>query len=187
MHAELNDSLKAAVEKAELDTDDLELSFPKDASGRVRLGDRHRITVTDRRKAAEWEVPSLRELFRGERPPPPDIDHYPPEYVPCFERIERHLVMFCDSNGDQTDQDLEQVYGILQKRPDGKSIGLLHDVVWQAAALMAGMFPVSAAEFAAVFETLGRSTRRWGQSPISRNYLSFLRGGKEHLKGMSME
>ena len=59
--------------------------------------------------------------------------------------------------------------------PDGRSLGDIHDFIWQVAALILGTYPLSALEFDAIFGQLCRSTRRWALRPISRNYVSYLR------------
>jgi hypothetical protein len=75
-------------------------------------------------------VPTLRELFRGNRAPPPDMDHYPPEYTPLFYFIETHFLTLCDARGDRTDQEMEEIYFMLRRRPEGRSLGASHDFMW---------------------------------------------------------
>jgi hypothetical protein len=103
------------------------------------------------------------------------MDHYPPEYVPIFYFVERHLLTICDSLGDRTDQEIEEIYSLLRRRPDGKSIGPVHDALWQTAAMVLGTHPLSQAEFDAIFGALARSTRCWGWGVVSRNYVAYLR------------
>jgi hypothetical protein len=115
------------------------------------------------------------EMLRGNRQPPAYMDHYPKAYASHSYAIERHLPGICDIIGDRTDQEMEEIYSMLRRRPDGKSLGACHDVLWQVAALLLGCIPTSEAEFEAVFETLTRSARGWAIQPISRNYVEFLR------------
>jgi hypothetical protein len=68
---------------------------------------------------------SLAKLFRGNRTPPPDMDHYPEEYVPYFHLIENHVLTICEAMVDRTDQKMEDIYTALLKRPDGRSLGAL--------------------------------------------------------------
>lgn len=63
----------------------------------------------------------------------------------------------------------------MRRRPDGKSLGPLHDVVWQSAALVLGLRPWSEAEYAAVFGQLARSARHFRMGPSSRNYFEYVR------------
>ena len=65
---------------------------------------------------------------------------------------------------------------MLRRRPDGRSLGLTHDLMWQAAALLLDTHPLSAAEFEALVGALERSTRKWGLRPVSRNYAAYLHG-----------
>ena len=69
-----------------------------------------------------------------------------------------------------TDAEMEEIYANLRRRPDGRSLGAAHDSVWQIAALTLGSFPLSAAEFDAIFTRLTRSVRNWKTGPTTRNY-----------------
>jgi hypothetical protein len=70
---------------------------------------------------------------------------------------------------------MEEIYSALRRRPDGRSLGGVHDFMWQVAALLLGSRAVSAAEYNALLGALARSTRKWGQQPVSRNYVAHLR------------
>ena len=172
---ELFPSLSETVRAAGLNVGHLSVAFEADGRGHVRLADKHRIFVSDGQKRAEWLVPSLAELFRGQRLPPPDMDEYPPDYTPHFFFIETHVLTVCDAMGDRTDQELEEIYFALRRRPDGRSLGVVHDLVWQVAALLLGRHPLSQAEFECLLGALVRSTRKWGLRPVSRNYVAYLR------------
>lgn len=141
----------------------------------IQMPDRRIVSVTDGKERVEWTVGSLSELFRGEQVPPPDLQQYPPEYVPCFYFIESHLLMLCDAIGDRTDQEMEEVYAALRRRPDGRSLSPIHDFMWQVSALLLGKYALSAAEFEGIMETLLSSARRWGLRPVSRFYVDYLR------------
>jgi hypothetical protein len=96
------------------------------------------------------------------------------EYAPHFFFIEKHVLSICDVIGDRTDQEMEEIYSMFRRRPDGRSLGAVHDFFWQVAALLLGTQALSAAEFEAVFGTLERSARKWGLRPISRFYAAYL-------------
>ena len=106
---------------------------------------------------------------------PPNMDHYAEEYAPHFFFIEERVLTLCAAMGDRTDQEMEGTYSLLRRRPDGRSLGAVHDVMWQAAALLLGTQVLSAAEFEALIGALERSTRKWALRPVSRNYVAFLR------------
>src|SRR5262249_49965219 len=146
-----------------------------DGRKHIRILDKHTVTVSDGKKMVPWKVPSLGELFRGNRAPPADIDHYPPEYLPLFFFIEGQVLTVCGARGDLSDQELEELYSALRRQPDGRSLGVLHDVLWQVSAVLLGCHALSEAEFTAILGALVRSTRKWGQRPVSRNYVAFLR------------
>ena len=127
------------------------------------------------RRSSTWEVPALAGLFRGNGIPPNDIEHYPPDYFPHFFFIEKHFLTLCDACKDRTDQEMEDIYSALRRRPDGRSLGAVHDFMWQVAALLLGSHAVSAAEYNALLGALVRSTRKWALRPVSRNYVAYLR------------
>jgi len=168
-------SLREVVQANGLDVAKLAVGIEADKTRRVILPDRHTIFVSDSHKAATWAAPSLGELFRGNRPPPPDMEHYPPEYMPCFVFIEDQFLTLCEAIGDRTDQEMEEVYSALRRRPDGRRLNLTHDFLWQVSALLLGLYPLSAAEYESLIGALVRSTRKWALRPISRNYVTYLR------------
>jgi hypothetical protein len=158
-----------------LDAGKLAIAIETDGRGHIRVVDKHTVAVSDGKKAVGWPVPSLAELFRGDRLPPPDIDHYPPDFGPLFFFIETQFLTLCDLIGDRTDQEMEEVYSALRRRPDGRSVSATHDFIWQVVALLLGRYPLSAAEFEGIVGALLRSTRKWGLRPVSRYYVAYLR------------
>jgi tetratricopeptide (TPR) repeat protein len=169
-------SLHAVVKHQGLDPESLSVAVDTDDKGYIHVPDRHSVLVSDGEKTAVWLVSSLRELFRGNKLPPPDIDHYPPEYAGYFFSLEKHVLAVCDAQGDRTDQEMEPIFSALRRRPDGKNhLGPTHDYLWQATALTLGSHVLSQAEFQAILGRLERSVRSWAQRPISRNYVQYLR------------
>jgi hypothetical protein len=142
--------------------------------GKPVIQQRNEIIVDQGEKATTWEAPGLRDLFRGNAVPP-SMERYPEEYVPCFAFYEQHFLTACQGLGDRTDQEMEEVYAMLRRRPDGKSMGVLHDFLWQVSALLLALRPLSAAEFEAVVGRLERSARTWALRPVSRNYIAAVR------------
>ena len=168
-------TLRALVEGEGLQPEKLSVALEVDNRRNVRVPDKHSIPVHDGNKMALWQVPVLSDLFRGSQPPPPDMDHYPEEYAPRFFFIENHFLTLCEATGDRTDQEIEAIYSMLRRRPDGRSLGVAHDFLWQVSALLLGKQALSTAEFEALIGTLERSTRKWSLRPISRNYVAYLR------------
>ena len=74
-------SLGAAVKDARLDPEKLTVALPSGRPGQVEVGDRHSILVYDGTNFATWLVPSLRDLLRGDRQQPADMDHYPKDVL----------------------------------------------------------------------------------------------------------
>jgi hypothetical protein len=167
-------TLRSLVESEGLDAERLCVALEASDRGKIRVLDKHSVPISDGNKMARWQAPALGELFRGSRSPPPDMDHYPEEYCPHFYLIENHVLTVCGANGDRTDQELEEIYSMLRRRPDGRSLGPVHDFLWQVAALLLGTQVLSAAEFEALVGALERSTRKWGLRPVSRNYVAYL-------------
>jgi hypothetical protein len=116
-------SLEILVKKSGLNPDKLTVALEADGQGNIRVGDKHSIPVTDGTKMTRWDVPALAALFRGDKLPPKDMDHYPPEYVAHFFFIENHVLTLCRGGKDQTDQEMEEIYAALRRRPDGRSLG----------------------------------------------------------------
>lgn len=171
---ELHPSLEEIVQASRLDRKKLTVGL-KMVGNKTDVTAREEVFVTDGVNDAPWRVPSLRALFRGDQPAPAFGDEPPPAYVPHFFFIEQHVLTFCDAFGDKTDGEFEDAYSNLRRRPDGKSFSELHFFLWQVAAGLAGIRPVSAAEFEALFGRLARSAShfRWGEA--SRNYMWALR------------
>jgi hypothetical protein len=69
---------------------------------------------------------------------------------------------------------MEGIYSMLRRRPDGRSLGAVHDFLWQVAALLLGTRRLSGAEFEALVGALERSTRKWAMRPVSRFYVAYL-------------
>lgn len=173
---DLHPSLEEAAATKNLKPAKLALALEVDHRDKISIADRHTVPIGDRgTRVAFWTVLSLRELFRGDARPPANIDRYPAEYVPYFSFIENLAMEFFDIEGPKTDQELEKIYNALRRRPDGRSLGPLHDAFWQGAALLLGKYPLSEAQFTAIFGQLEKSARRWAQAPVSRDYAAFLR------------
>lgn len=171
---EICSSLGQALAAAGLGREGLTVPLLCDDQGHLRLENRSPVPVFDGQKTALWPVSSLRALFRGDRRAPPDMDHYPPEYTFHFYFIEQHVLTLCRTQGDRTDQEMEQLYSALRRRPDGRRLSREHDFLWQVAALLLGQFPLSEAEFVGLFSQLERSTRKWALRPVSRHYAEYL-------------
>lgn len=70
---------------------------------------------------------------------------------------------------------MKEIYSVLRRRPDGRSLGFVHDYMWQAAALILGTRSLSQAEFEAIMARLERSCRTFETNATSRNYITALR------------
>src|SRR4051794_19064139 len=85
-------SLREAIKSGDLDSAKVTVALPTDEAKRPIIKDRQKILLYDGKKAAEWTVASLRDLFRGDKKPPANMSHYPEDYVPVFFFIERHVL-----------------------------------------------------------------------------------------------
>jgi hypothetical protein len=171
---QLHPALDEIVSANNLDREKLAVKFlsPQDkGSG----GAREDITLTDGTGEASWKVSSLRELFRGETQPPPFPNEPPADYMPLFLFLESQVVAICEVLGSKTDGEFEEVFNFMRRRPDGKSLNELHAFLWQAAAGLAGIWPLSALEYEAIFARLTRSARTFRTGVVSRNYILTLR------------
>jgi len=170
------ESLRRAAEEGGLQVAQLRLSIPLGEGGKALRINRHEIWVSDGIRTVLWQVEALRPLYRGNRRPPSDAEmaHYPPEYVMFFYGIEHNVRRFCALTGQPLDAEFIAIYAQMRRRPDGKSLGPLHDVIWQSAAVALGLRPWSEAEHTAVFGQLSRSARHFQIGPSSRHYLEYL-------------
>jgi hypothetical protein len=168
-------SLLAAIKSAGLDPGKVNVGFPVEKNRFLPIEDRRQVMLNDDRFFCHWEAPKLAELFRGNRPAPVLGDHPDDEHTPVFSFIELPLLKLGHVLGDPTDQQMEEIYATLRRRPDGRSLGFLHDALWQICALLLAMRPLSQPEFEAYINRLERSTRHMQTGPVSRNYLDVLR------------
>jgi hypothetical protein len=169
-------SLRTAIEAGGLEADHLSVAAPVEQyRDRLDIKDRHEVTVTDGHLLTSWRVASLQELFRGNEEPPPDIDKYPEDYVPLFWFVEKHVVAMAHLADVPTDAQFEEWYSNLRRRPDGRSLAPFHDYLWQVAALLLGIYPLSRAQFEGLFGALARSASTWRMGYSSRNYVQYLR------------
>jgi hypothetical protein len=138
------------------------------------LHDRELLSLTDGKECWSWETDSLRALFRGDKQPPV-LGDYPEAYNECFMLMDMHVLEVSKFFGDRRDAEMKEIYSTLRRRPDGRSLGFVHDYMWQAAALILGTRPLSQAEFEAILARLERSCRTFEQGTTSRNYVAALR------------
>jgi len=136
--------------------------------------DRQSISLTDGKEFWFWETDSLRALFRGNKQPPV-LGDYPEAYNDAFIIFDLHVLEISKFFGDRRDAEMKEIYSTLRRRPDGRSLGFVHDYMWQAAALVLGTRQLSQAEFEAIMARLERSCRTFEQGPASRNYVGSLR------------
>jgi len=157
----------------------LRVSFPvlQSESGRYFMPDtidRHVVCIHTDSHVLSWRADSLQSMFRGDQPAPVLGDE-PEAYNDTFSLIELHLLDLCDMIGERRDKEMQEIYSALRRRPDGRSLGYVHDCMWQVAALVLGTRVLNQAEFEAIMSRLERSCRTFAQGPTSRNYLLALR------------
>jgi hypothetical protein len=174
---DLVESLSQAAAEGNLQTNDLFLSVVFGPHGVDDRPGRQTVLLGNGQQIVQWDVESLRSLFRGNRQPPPDaeMEHYPEAYVPFFYRVEYNVFRYCrTAELKPTDGEFIDIYSLMRRLPDGKSTGPLHDVIWQSAALVLGLRPWSEAEYGAVFGQLARSARHFKLAAGSRNYFEYV-------------
>ena len=136
--------------------------------------DRTSLSLSDGSQHWFWETDSLRALFRGTRQPPV-LGDYPEAYNDTFALFDLHALEISHFFGDRRDAEMKEIYSMLRRRPDGRSLGFVHDYMWRASALILGTRPLSQAEFEAILARLERSCRTFELGPTSRNYVDALR------------
>ena len=125
-------------------------------------------------KICEITVPSLRALFRGNGELVINRSEFKEEYVPFFYPIETTLVAVGQRLPESMilDDKFREAFSAMRRRPDGKSTGYIHDVIWQLAADFLIRHICSQNEFEACFRRLEQSARTWHTGPTSVNYLA---------------
>ena len=120
-------------------------------------------------------MPPGRSVARSESKLEGNVHNYPEAYNDAFILLDLYALEISKCFGDRRDAELREIYSTLRRRPDGRSLGFVHDYMWQAAALILGTRPLSQAEFEAIMARLERACRTFEQGPTSRNHVAALR------------
>lgn len=178
MEPVLAPSLAAVVNENGLDAEGLRLTFEAPDSSPLnaptRLADRSALRVSDRTKQGVWHVSSLRALWRGDRHVSSFSGEPPAEYQPPMMALENDVHILAHHFGPPTDDDILNAFSALRRRPDGRSDGLWHDLLYQCAALCLGRWTLGESEYQAIMQRLERSVRLHRESAGSRNYIGML-------------
>jgi hypothetical protein len=166
---------KELVDFAKKNLSKLSLGNKVDAQNLLLIPLREKIDIVYESRVLEWQNDSIRALFRGNRIPP-DLTKFPPEYQFFFFKIEEPIATF-SKHPDLAlnDPDFEEIFSAMRRRPDGRRINLMHDLIWQAAAFAMALRPCSEAEYTAIFQRLERSASTFNKGRNSKNYLWYLR------------
>ena len=168
LKSELGDSVKPDLSK-------LSLGNNLDAQNLLLIPKREEIDIVYENRVLNWHNDSIRALFRGNRIPP-DLKKFPPEYQFFFFIIEKPIATFSKHQElALNDPDFEEIFSAMRRRPDGRRINLMHDLIWQAAALVMALKPCSEAEYTAIFQRLEQSASTLNKGRNSKNYLWYLR------------
>ncbi len=163
------------------DSSSVEIEFAPRIPDRTAIN----LLVEDNDELLTWRVSSLRELFRGDRPAPQFANNGEPpaEYEFYFRWIESFIPSYCAAaDVEPSDNEFVEIFSAVRRRPDGKRISDLHDAIWQIAALLLGIFPLSQAEFEAIFLRLEQSARHVkAVSSTSSNYLHMINGEHDRM------
>ena len=123
-------------------------------------------------------VPSLRALFRGDNNPG-EIVTTPDARCQCIiTMFEQNWIEMVDCGVVEVPRDFEMLdcYTALRRRPDGRSIGRMHDILWQIWVFIAATHEVSEGEFTSIMKRLERSARTFKIGVSSTNMYSNLAG-----------
>src|SRR2546423_13629383 len=84
--------------------------------------DRRQLCVSDGKESLCWETESLKGLFRGNKQPPV-LGDYPEAYNDSFALLDLHALEISKISGDRRDSEMKEIYSVLRRRPDGRSLG----------------------------------------------------------------
>lgn len=160
---------------------------PQLTADRKKVVDRHQIQLVRNDGKGDpviLPVPSLRELFRGDLDPGELDAELPPEkYHELIELFEHQWLGWVKQGILDIPRDVEMYdcYSNLRRRPDGRSLGLMHDVLWQSWVYLAATIVVSEAEFVSCMTRVQRSASTFRTSIASTNMYDNLVGELEDL------
>jgi hypothetical protein len=161
--------------KADKNISQLTVAFQLNDNDCLVIPQREDIDICCGTRIIHWHVDSIRALFRGNKIPP-DLEHYPEEYVSIFAAIEQPIADFSSQPElSLSDADFREIFSAMRRRPDGRRINLMHDLIWQVAALALALYPCSEAEYSAIFMRLEKSAHAFNTGQGSKNYLAYLR------------
>jgi hypothetical protein len=171
----LRDLLKSKlVLKTKADFAHLSIGHMLDGQQRLSIPKREEIYLVYDEQALKWENNSIRVLFRGNKLPP-DLQQIPEQYEFIFFNIECSIVTFSEQpDMALSDADFRDIFSAMRRRPDGRRINLMHDLIWQSTALAMALMPYSEAEYNAIFSRLEQSARSFNLGCGSKNYLAYL-------------
>ena len=93
--------------------------------------------------------------------------------TPVFYFIEQHMLTVDSATGGKLrDREMEEIYRSIRRRPDGRSLGPVHDFLWQVAVTVLALRPLSQAEHEEIFGRLARSCSNFAFGATSRNYFT---------------
>ena len=139
--------------------------------------------VGDPTTEVELHVPSLRALFRGDVKPE-KIDKNPPiRYQHIITTFELRWVGLVRNGIVRIPRDIEmhRYYSELRRRPDGKSIDVMHRILWQIWGFLAATMDISEGEYNAILTKLIHSASIFKTSIASANMYANLLGVYQHF------
>lgn len=120
-----------------------------------------------------WVHSSLAALFRGAQRASAPVSREDALYTPFIAMIEPLLLEYDATVRPPCDDDLRPCFMQLRKEPDGESLGVLHDILWQGCCLALAKYPYSQEQFEAVMMYFIRKTSATKQD--EPDYIDILR------------
>lgn len=105
---------------------------------------------------------------------PKNLDHDSDKYSAIFFEFEHNIIKAEITLNEIRDEEIVRLFRLMRRSPDGPSEGFLHDVIYQSAALILGLVPLSRKEFDAIFKHLEETARGWQMNSSSQNYIRYL-------------
>ncbi|CAN5920158.1 hypothetical protein BH11MYX4_BH11MYX4_05370 [soil metagenome] len=120
----------------------------------------------------------ISELFAGAKTPPSFRNGPTDDYLLFFAFIELAVIEFCRcADRPEYDAEIERLYTLLRRRPDGRDGNVLFSYMQAAARLYMSAFDVSQAELDAVARRLSQSAGRFADGPTSTTYCEVVGAG----------
>lgn len=161
------------------------ISIDDDFSADTVIGNRAKFSIdVGARTLDNISFSSIRDLFRESECPPADSES--PLYSAFEYGVDVAIAAMVESGqvSSPSDNELVEIFSAMRRRPDGRSISLMHDVIWRAAVMFLLEYECSQSAYEAFFLALEHQAKSFRQGFQSYEYLNFCRDNFDDESGI---